>query len=726
MRSAIGPDGEVQENGLRGMVMSDSGDASTGETSAVSAASGQPSTQGAIESSAERRLRSVIEAAPNAMVLVDRRGRIVLVNSEAVRLFGYDRDTLLTLPIESLVPQRHRARHAAYRQGFQQAPARRSMGEDRELFGLRADGTEVPIEIGLNPIVVDDERLVLASIIDITTRVATRARAEDELRRSMLDSIPFSVLATDRDGVIVVANPGAELLLGHRGAGLVDLPLSAIEDPSRAEAGDLSDLLAERAGRERETAYVRADGSLVPVSEAISELRDEAGAISGYLAVAYDITSRQQAQDAVRRMTTHDPLTNLPNRTLLERRLGAAIAEARDTGREGALLLLDMDHFKNVNDSLGHGAGDQVLIEVAERLLRWADESDLVCRFGGDEFVVMLRDATSLPAVAASLFEELNPPIQVQGQELVTTFSVGGAFFPRHGADPAEVLQHADTAMYHAKAAGRNQVQWFETGMRTESNERLSLGSALRLALRNEELTVAYQPQIELITGLTVGFEALARWNSVSLGGPVAPDRFIPVAEETGMIVELGAWVLDRACEDIARIQAELGRPMRLAVNVSPRQFRSEGWAETVIATLERTGLAPSQLELEITEGVLMDERWQVIDILQRLRDLGVTIAIDDFGLGYSSLAYLTRFPIDRIKIDRAFVHDLQPQRGRAPIIDAIIVMAHALGMRVVAEGVETPEQEAYLRERRCDEAQGFLYSAAVAPNRAFRAAGGV
>lgn len=671
------------------------------------------------------RLRPGIEAAPHAMVLVDRVGSIVLVNSAAVRLFGHDHAALQTLGVEDLIPERFRSQHPVLRGEFRGNLIPRPLGEGPELIALRADGTEVPVEIGINSIETDGETFYLASVIDMTSRVAARALAEDELRRSILDSIPFSVLATDREGVVVAANPGAEQLLGRRGTTLVDQLLSDAEDPAHHEAGSLAELLAARAGHERETAYVRADGSTVPVLEAVSELRAEDGHVTGYLAVAYDITSRKQAQDEVRRMTTHDALTNLPNRVLLERRLGAAIAHALDSGHQGALLLLDLDHFKTVNDSLGHHVGDLVLVEVAERLRRWADEQDLVCRFGGDEFVVVLNDATALPAVSATLFDELTGPMHILEHELATTFSVGGAFFPLHGSDPAEVIQHADTAMYHAKAAGRNQLQWFEAGMRAESNERMSLASALRLALREEEFTVAYQPQVELSTGLTVGFEALARWNSATLG-TVTPDRFIPVAEETGMIVELGAWILERACQDMARIQAELGRPVRLAVNVSPRQFRSEGWVDTVVSTLQRSGLEPDQLELEITEGVLMDERWQVIDILSSLREHGVRIAIDDFGLGYSSLAYLTRFPIDKLKIDRAFVQDLQPHRSRAPIIDAIVVLAHALGMEVVAEGVETPGQQDYLRSRGCDEAQGFLYSAAVAPNLAFRAAGGM
>ncbi|TYL56001.1 EAL domain-containing protein [Nocardioides sp. BGMRC 2183] len=666
-------------------------------------------------------LKAVFDATPDALVVLDAEGGIRLTNPEAERLFGYPGAALTTMSADDLLPERLR-RGPGRR--FRAGPTMRELGEAHGIAVLRSDGTEVPVEIALSDLEIDGAELVLAVVRDLTSRIAARTQAESELRRSMIDSIPFSVLATDREGLIVAANPGAETLLGRSHDTLVDRPLSEVHDPACAEPGDLPTQLAARAGGERETGYVHTDGTVVPVSEAVSELRNQDGTLRGYLAVAHDITARLQAQAEVHRMTTHDAMTNLPNRTLLDQYLTGAVAEAMATGRTGAVLLLDLDHFKNVNDSLGHHVGDLVLAEVAERLRRWADDGDLVARFGGDEFVIVIDDARTMPTVEASLFDQLTTTMAVLGHELSTSVSIGGALFPRHGTDAAELIQHADTAMYAAKSAGRNQLQWFEEGMRAETNERMSLASALRQALREEELSVAYQPQVDLDTGRTVGFEALARWDSRILG-PVGPDRFIPVAEDTGMIVELGAWVLERACSDLARVQADLGRPLRLAVNVSPRQFRSKGWVETVLSTLERTGLEPSQLELEITEGVLLEDRWQVIDTLRGLRDRGVTIAIDDFGLGYSSLAYLTRFPIDKLKIDRAFVRELQPHQDRAPIIDAIVVMAHALGMRVVAEGVETDGQERYLRNRGCDEAQGFLYSAAVSRKEALRAAGG-
>ncbi|PWN03322.1 PAS domain S-box protein [Nocardioides silvaticus] len=674
------------------------------------------------ETEHERRLRLIIEAAPNAMVMIDGSGRIVLVNSEAEQSFGYDRRELLSMRVEQLMPTRFRDRHALDRTAYVEEPARRAMGAGRELFGLRSDGTEMPIEIGLNPISIGDEQFVLASVIDITERLDARAVEQDTLRRTIFDSIPFSIIATDAEGVVVTANPGAEQLLGYRQAELVGRRLDHIDaaiDHSRAEPTSLR----LRAGTEREWEYRRRDGTVVPVHEATTRLQDESGTTTGYLVVAYDISKRIQAQAAVLHMANHDALTDMPNRSLLVSRLRTAIVEAQAGGTELAVLLLDLDHFKRVNDLLGHHAGDDLLLRTAERLNSWGRRSDIIARLGGDEFVVVLErlgDRSQVSARIQSLLETVMQPVDLGGQEVAVTVSIGAAVYPVDGIDPTALLKHADTAMYQAKAAGRNNVRWFHRSMLDETNDRVSLTSALRQALAAGELSLDYQPQVDLATGEVTGFEALARWHSAEHGA-VGPDRFIPVAEDSGMIVPLGGWVLRQACRDMVEIQRALGRPFHLAVNVSPRQVHSSGWLDEIVDALKSSGLDASQLELEITEGILMDERWGVTGILQAIRDLGVKIVIDDFGRGYSSLAYLTRFPIDKLKIDRSFVHDLGGEDPQAPIVDAIIVMAHALGLTVVAEGVESPRQITYLRQRDCDEAQGYYFSPGVSADEVLR-----
>lgn len=669
----------------------------------------------------EERLLHVVEAAPNAMIMVNEAGYIVLVNSQTERSFGYRRDELLSMRVEDLIPERFRPRHDAFRTGYFSHPDRREMGAGRELFGRRKDGTEMPIEIGLNPIQILDESFVLASVIDISERlVAQSAQAalrDDLLRKSILDSLPFCIIATDATSIIVAANPAAESLLAYRRDELVGLPIHVIH-----AASDQLDAIASAPGEsfgldEREWIYRHKNGTSIPVNEANAALLDEKGEVNGYLTVAYDITKRKEAQAAVRHMAHHDVLTDLPNRTLLFDHLVGAIHRAKeDESARIVVLLLDLDLFKRVNDSLGHHIGDELLLHMVARLQRVVREDDLVSRLGGDEFVVVfteVEDAATLAARIEELMQAVSAPIDVNGHELIVTASMGGAIYPDNGSDPAALLKNADTAMYHAKTSGRNNFQWFVDSLLDETNDKIALAGSLRHALERGELSVAYQPQVSLDTGEVIGMEALARWVSVE-HGVVSPERFIPVAEDSGLILQLGEWVLRQACSDAVSIGTQLGRPVRLAVNVSPRQFRSNAWLRTVKDALADTGFDAASLELEITEGILMDDPREVVEVLHATRDLGIDIVVDDFGTGYSSLAYLTRFPIDKIKIDRSFVRDLNIDATDAAIVDTIIAMAHTLKMKVVAEGVETEEQRTYLRARDCDEAQGYLYSKAI------------
>lgn len=668
----------------------------------------------------EERLSQVIEAAPNAMVMVNPSGEIVLVNSQMEALFGYTREELLAMPLEQLIPERFRHHHGEYRGAFFAVPDRRAMGAGRDLFGRRKDGSEIPVEIGLNPIEIEEERLVLASIIDISERLIVQrdetASRIDQLRRSILDSLPFSIIATDSDGVIVTANPGAEKLLGYSGDELVGSPIYRVHGTREPEyQGEVwpPEFTTDDG---QETSYQRRDGRRVPVNEAFVPIQDEGGETRGFLTVAYDITKRKQAQAEVKHLAHHDVLTDLPNRTLLLEHLEGSMREADHLGAEIAVLLLDLDHFKRVNDSLGHHVGDELLLQVASRLAQCVREGDLVSRLGGDEFVIVLADLeedTDLGERLDEFMRQVSAPVEIHSHELTVTPSIGGALYPRDGLDAATLLKNADTAMYHAKEMGRSNYQWFSSAMLDETNDKLALSSALRQALGAGELTVVYQPQIELATGEVIGVEALVRWFSPQYGA-IGPDRFIPIAEDGGMIGQLGEWVLRQACSDIAELGAALGRSLTVAVNVSPRQFHRGDFLATLARAIDDSGLDPKDLELEITEGILMENPADVIDVLHSIRESGTRVVVDDFGTGFSSLSYLTRFPIDKIKIDRSFVHDLMSDQADAAIVDTIIVMAHTLGMKVVAEGVETVEQERYLAARGCDEAQGYRYSKGV------------
>ena len=534
----------------------------------------------------------------------------------------------------------------------------------------------------------------------------------------VLDSVPFSVLATDAAGRVVSANAAAEQLLGYAAAELVGAPLATIDAEPHPSADEWDGGLNTAMGAEREKSYRRRDGEVVPVSEAVTPLPgDEPDSPpAGYLVVAYDITQRKQAQAEVQFLANHDPLTKLPTRGQLMRQLGDAIAAAERDGTQVALLVVDLDHLKRVNDALGLPAGDELLVRIADRLRAWVRSADVVARLGGDEFAIVLSGldhAETITSRVDVLLEDLLTTVTIGGHQLAVTVSIGGAVHPPGGPDPAELLKRADLAMEHAKASGRNNFQWFHDDMVEVADDALTVASALRQTLRDGGLSIAYQAQVDVRTGRVVGIEALARWTHPELG-EIPPTRFIPIAEDGGMIVQLGGWVLRKACRDVASIQHVLGRPLRVAVNVSPHQFRSASWLGEIVGALHDSGLDPAQLELEITESILMDDRSNATDTLHAIRRLGVSIVVDDFGRGYSSLAYLSRLPIDKIKIDRSFVQELNVADDHSPVIDAIIVMAHELGMTVVAEGVETAAQERYLRDRGCDEMQGFYYSRGV------------
>ncbi|MGA8988762.1 sensor domain-containing protein [Aeromicrobium sp.] len=667
---------------------------------------------------AKERLNQVVEAAPNAMIMVNAVGGIVLVNSQTERSFGYDRDELLAMNIDNLIPERFRMGHDGYRNAFFRRPDRREMGAGRDLFGRRKDGTEIPIEIGLTPIEILNEQHVLASVIDITGRLEMHAiesaKRADLLRRSILDSLPFSIIASDPDGTIVTSNPAAERLLGFDRDELIGSPIDVLRgSPSSGPAllGSRSDLVDER-----EVDYRRKDGSTIPVNEASALIMSEDGEISGVLSVAYDITQRREAEAFIRHMAHFDFLTDLPNRTKLFERLDADLRAARRSGRSVAVALVDLDHFKRFNDSLGHHVGDDLLVQMANRLRSQVRAGDMVARLGGDEFVLVLTAVDGPEELEDRITEMLAgipEPFVCNGHELIVTASIGIALFPDGGQDAITLLKHADTAMYHAKSAGRNSFRWFEVSMLDETKDKLEMASALRYALARDEISVAYQMQVCLTTGDVVGVEALARWRTAA-DDEISPDRFIPVAEDNGLIIQLGERVLRQACADIITMSAELGVDLKVAVNVSPRQFHDKGWLELLQRALADSGLPADRLELEITENIFIEDPRQVVEVLHTVRKLGVAIVVDDFGTGFSSLSYLTRFPIDKIKIDRSFISNVAVGAADAAIVDTIIVMAHTLGMTVVGEGVETEPQEAYLRERGCDEVQGFRYSRAV------------
>jgi diguanylate cyclase (GGDEF)-like protein len=457
--------------------------------------------------------------------------------------------------------------------------------------------------------------------------------------------------------------------------------------------------------------YLRQDGTTRWVNLTADLLLEQTSGEPLAIVIVEDITERQEAEERIHHLALHDALTDLPNRTLLQDRLRQAMSEAQRAGALLALLFLDLDRFKIVNDSLGHAVGDQLLRAVAERLTHEVRGSDTVSRLGGDEFVIVLtaiQDASDVGRIASKLLRGVAEPLIVDGHTLNIATSIGISLYPVDGSDPATLLQHADTALYQAKSSGRNNYQFFAAEMNVRARGRLQLEYCLRRALERDEFMLHYQPQVDCVTGQVVAVEALLRWRDPELGW-VAPDRFIPIAEEVGLIVPIGEWVLRKACSDSKAWRRAGLEHGRIALNISALQLQRTEFSERLAEILRETGLRTGDLELELTETLLIGEANAAT--LRQLKEMGVVLSIDDFGTGYSSLSYLRHFAIDKLKLDGSFLRDITSSADAATIVTALVTIAHCLRLAVVAEGVENRQQVEFLRERNCHLMQGYHFS---------------
>ena len=467
---------------------------------------------------------------------------------------------------------------------------------------------------------------------------------------------------------------------------------------------------ARRAFRDFAFSFTRADGSKRFVQTSGEPVFDAEGRFRGFRGVSRDVTQAMLVEQKVHELARYDSLTGLPNRSMFLGELDRAIARAQRHGAEFAVAFIDLDRFKTINDTLGHDAGDELLKAMAERLRLALRRTDLVARLGGDEFVVLLdggSSGTELLTVAQKMLAAIGQPLTIQGCSFLVTCSIGIGRYPADGADAAALLKHADAAMYLAKDKGKNNVQFYTAELAGLASRQFELESALRLGIARDELLLHYQPKVEVASGRLLGVEALVRWERPG-HGLVPPLQFIPLAEERGLIVALGQWVIERCCRQIRDWRSAGLRSLPVAINLSARQFADDGLIGKIEAAMARYGVTPADLEVELTESVLMADPERSGEVLGHLRRLGIRISIDDFGTGYSSLSYLKRFPAQTVKIDRSFVDDVA-------ITEAVIAMAHSLGLTVVAEGVETDDQHGVLRRLGCDQAQGYRFGRPMA-----------
>ena len=686
----------------------------------------------------EARLRSVLDGTREGIFTLDVRGVILGANHAAQEILGYAEAELLTRHTSMLLAPERAREYIPMWQDFIRTARRREDGHGPidELELLHRDGRTLYMRGSLSLVRTEAGEIVVWMLGDLTREreMERRARETAALNQAIMDVAPIGVMTIAADGNIVTANPASHAMHGYRPGELIGRPAEVLNDADEValRAAQRSIELHEAVGTgpelfhspraanglpiETEWVCVRQDGGRFAAGVIALPLSDAGGRSLGSLRMVMDITERKRAAAKIEHMALHDSLTGLPNRVLLQDRAAQLLALAQRQAGSFAMALIDLDRFKQINDTLGHAFGDEALKIIAQRLTDAVRTSDTVVRMGGDEFALLLPDIASpeqATEFAHKILAALGDDLLVEGHRLHVTASIGIALYPAHASDLPKLLRNADAAMYDAKARGRDAVSIYDEQMTSDTSDQLALAADLRQALARDELVLHYQPLVDAASGKVHALEALLRWRH-PLRGLVSPLDFIPLAEDTGLIVPIGAWVLRQACADLARLRRQ-GRPgLCMAVNLSPRQFMADGLETSVAEALQAAGLDGSALEVEITESVLMNSLEHTQRILAGLRAMNISIAIDDFGTGYSSLAYLANFPAQTVKVDRSFVRQIDSGEGTALLAGAIVAMAHSLGLRVVAEGVETLAQHTHLVDLRCELLQGFRFSKPV------------
>lgn len=670
----------------------------------------------------EERFHKVADSIQDGMVIVNQDSLITYWNPAAQKMFGYtDAEVLGQTWFELLTPK---AFHDSFRQNavqFRATGQSPNIGKVIELSALRKGGGEFPVEVSFSSMMINGQWHGAGLVRDISER--RRSDAVNRKLAAIVESSDDAIIGMTINGLITTWNRGASRIYGYLTDEMIGKSVKILAlDGHQQEIADLLEVVATgRSVSHYETSRQRKDGRQIEVSLSLSSIRSASGAITGISAIDRDITERKAAEKEIESLAFYNPLTRLPNRRLLLDRMHQALAGSMHSLRKGAILFIDLDNFKTINNISGHGAGDKLLIEVARRLVRCVRESDTVAHLGADEFVVMLEDLSANSQVAASqakavgekILNSLNEPYLIAEQEHHNTPSIGVTLYADADNTVDELLKQANIAMFQAKLAGHNTLRFFDPEMQVALAARALLEAALRHGIQQRQFVLHYQPQVDNAGGI-FGAEALVRWEHPEQG-TVMPDQFIPLAEETELIHPIGQWVLETAC---AQLKAWAGDAracdLQLSINVSARQFRQADFVDQVSLALQHADAPAGRLNLELTESVLLVDIEDTIEKMQALKQLGVGFSIDDFGTGYSSLAYLTRLPIDLLKIDRSFVKHLPDIPNDAVIVQTIITMAKSLGLAVIAEGVETEAQRRFLEQHGCPNFQGYLFSKPV------------
>jgi len=661
------------------------------------------------------RFRVAMDNSADMIVLIDRATmRFVDVNETACRLLGYSREELLNMGPQDVLPTSREDLERAYDE-FIATPA--------NIHGMRSqyrrkDGSTFPFESTRHVLRSGDAHIIAAISRDISERIAAEeALRESEERFRGLTGLSSDMYWEQDEQFRFTSMTGT----GSQRVNVKTFPAigkkrweqNYVNMSADQWAEHMALLEAHKPFRDMELCRLDESGKKIWISISGEPVFDSSGVFKGYRGVGKDITERKHDEEHIQFLANHDALTSLPNRTMFSEVLNLAIQNARRYSRNFAVLFIDLDRFKNINDTLGHDAGDKLLQEMGTRLTQTVRASDVVARLGGDEFVVLVQEVAEpkqVSVVARKILSALVEPMSIQGQECRLTASIGICMYPSEAHNEQSLMKNADIAMYRAKEDGKNNYKFYSEEINIHTFERMALETSLRRGLERNEFFLHYQAKLDLHTKRITGVEALIRWQHPDLG-MVPPLQFIPLAEETGLIVPIGKWVLNTACAQNVAWQRQGLPPLSMAVNLSARQFADEDLIKNIADALENTGMKPELLEIELTESMVIQNPERAGKVLAEIKKMGARLAIDDFGVGYSSLTHLKRFPIDTLKVDRSFIHDLPQDPEDKAICQAIIAMGKSLNLTVVAEGVETLEQQTFLHDNACDEMQGFFFS---------------